>query len=144
MQGSQVVFNFEQYTVRNLNEPTLHIYILTFLHTWLLLLSQDIYTYLKRSYILYVYNYLPSLINNFKIFTSLLFFTNTTQQYLFNILILIRMRQIDQNAAENVNRILIGNKSDVDPSERVRTCTYIHKTRFINKYIQVSHEAMLR
>jgi len=28
------------------------------------------------------------------------------------------MRQIDQNAAENVNRILIGNKSDVDPSER--------------------------
>ena len=30
------------------------------------------------------------------------------------------MRQIDQNAAENVNRILIGNKSDVDPSERVR------------------------
>ena len=29
------------------------------------------------------------------------------------------MRQIDQNAAENVNRILIGNKSDVDPSERV-------------------------
>ena len=33
------------------------------------------------------------------------------------------MRQIDQNAAENVNRILIGNKADVDaenPSERVR------------------------
>lgn len=29
------------------------------------------------------------------------------------------MRQIDQNAAENVNRILIGNKSDVDASERV-------------------------
>lgn len=29
------------------------------------------------------------------------------------------MRQIDQNAAENVNRILIGNKCDVDPSERV-------------------------
>ena len=32
------------------------------------------------------------------------------------------MRQIDQNAAENVNRILIGNKADVDtenPSERV-------------------------
>lgn len=29
------------------------------------------------------------------------------------------MRQIDQNAAENVNRILIGNKSDVDPTERV-------------------------
>lgn len=29
------------------------------------------------------------------------------------------MRQIDQNAAENVNRILIGNKSDVDPGERV-------------------------
>jgi GTPase SAR1 family protein len=28
------------------------------------------------------------------------------------------MRQIDQNAAENVNRILIGNKCDVDPSER--------------------------
>jgi len=29
------------------------------------------------------------------------------------------MRQIDQNAAENVNRILIGNKADVDPTERV-------------------------
>lgn len=29
------------------------------------------------------------------------------------------MRQIDQNAAENVNRILIGNKCDVEPSERV-------------------------
>lgn len=28
------------------------------------------------------------------------------------------MRQIDQNAAENVNRVLIGNKCDVDPSER--------------------------
>mmetsp|Transcript_21497 Transcript_21497/g.31211 ORF Transcript_21497/g.31211 Transcript_21497/m.31211 type:complete len:211 (+) Transcript_21497:100-732(+) len=28
------------------------------------------------------------------------------------------MRQIEQNAAENVNRILIGNKSDVDPSDR--------------------------
>lgn len=33
------------------------------------------------------------------------------------------MRQIDQNAAENVNRVLIGNKADVDsenPSLRVR------------------------
>lgn len=29
------------------------------------------------------------------------------------------MRQIEQNAAENVNRVLIGNKCDVDPSERV-------------------------
>ena len=32
------------------------------------------------------------------------------------------MRQIDQNAAENVNRILIGNKADIDqenPGERV-------------------------
>jgi Ras-related protein Rab-8A len=29
------------------------------------------------------------------------------------------MRQIDQNAAENVNRILIGNKSDVDAADRV-------------------------
>ena len=29
------------------------------------------------------------------------------------------MRQIDQNAAENVNRVLIGNKCDVDPAERV-------------------------
>jgi len=28
------------------------------------------------------------------------------------------MRQIDQNAAENVNRILIGNKCDVDAAER--------------------------
>lgn len=32
------------------------------------------------------------------------------------------MRQIDQNAAENVNRVLVGNKCDVDPSERVRYC----------------------
>ena len=33
------------------------------------------------------------------------------------------MRQIDQNAAENVNRVLIGNKADMDsedPSQRVR------------------------
>lgn len=30
------------------------------------------------------------------------------------------MRQIDQNAAENVNRVLIGNKCDVDASDRVR------------------------
>lgn len=29
------------------------------------------------------------------------------------------MRQIDQNAAENVTRILIGNKCDVDSSDRV-------------------------
>ena len=29
------------------------------------------------------------------------------------------MRQIEQNAAENVNRVLIGNKSDIDPAERV-------------------------
>jgi small GTP-binding protein len=29
------------------------------------------------------------------------------------------MRQIEQNAAENVNRVLIGNKCDVDASERV-------------------------
>ena len=35
------------------------------------------------------------------------------------------MRQIDQNAAENVNRILIGNKSDVDASERVRQIYFI-------------------
>lgn len=34
------------------------------------------------------------------------------------------MRQIDQNAAENVNRVLIGNKADVDTenaSDRVST-----------------------
>jgi Ras-related protein Rab-8A len=30
------------------------------------------------------------------------------------------MRQIQQNAAENVNRVLLGNKCDIDPSERVR------------------------
>jgi Ras-related protein Rab-8A len=39
------------------------------------------------------------------------------------------MRQIDQNAAENVNRILIGNKADVDqenPAERVRHCCFMH------------------
>jgi Ras-related protein Rab-8A len=34
------------------------------------------------------------------------------------------MRQIDQNAAENVSRILIGNKSDVDASERVSLCLF--------------------
>lgn len=28
------------------------------------------------------------------------------------------MRQIDSNAAENVNRLLLGNKSDVDPADR--------------------------
>jgi GTPase SAR1 family protein len=35
------------------------------------------------------------------------------------------MRQIDSNASENVNRILIGNKADVD-SEKAgdRVCTY--------------------
>jgi Ras-related protein Rab-8A len=32
------------------------------------------------------------------------------------------MRQIDQNAAENVNRVLIGNKCDVDAAERVSKC----------------------
>ena len=31
------------------------------------------------------------------------------------------MRQIDQNAAENVNRILIGNKCDVSDADRVVT-----------------------
>lgn len=30
------------------------------------------------------------------------------------------MTQIKQNASSNVNKILIGNKCDVDPSERVR------------------------
>ena len=30
------------------------------------------------------------------------------------------MKQIEQNAADNVSTILIGNKCDVDPSERVR------------------------
>lgn len=30
------------------------------------------------------------------------------------------MRQIDQNAAANVNRLLIGNKCDCDPADRVR------------------------
>lgn len=30
------------------------------------------------------------------------------------------MRQIEQNATENVCRMLIGNKCDVDKSERVR------------------------
>ena len=29
------------------------------------------------------------------------------------------MRQIDQNAAENVNRVLVGNKADVTSAERV-------------------------
>mgnify|MGYP003709377803 CR=1 FL=1 len=46
------------------------------------------------------------------------------------------MRQIDQNAAENVTRILIGNKCDVDPSDRVSILTVlwspnpIHPTLF--------------
>ncbi|GMF31266.1 unnamed protein product [Phytophthora fragariaefolia] len=31
------------------------------------------------------------------------------------------MTQIRQNASSNVNKILIGNKCDVDPSERVRS-----------------------
>ena len=35
------------------------------------------------------------------------------------------MRQIEQNAAENVNRVLIGNKCDVDPSERVKILLYL-------------------
>lgn len=30
------------------------------------------------------------------------------------------MRQIDEHAAENVNRVLVGNKCDVDASQRVR------------------------
>lgn len=34
------------------------------------------------------------------------------------------MRQIDQNAAENVTRILIGNKCDVDSSDRVSSHTF--------------------
>ena len=29
------------------------------------------------------------------------------------------MKQIEQNAADNVNKILIGNKCDAEPSERV-------------------------
>ena len=44
------------------------------------------------------------------------------------------MRQIDQNAAENVNRVLIGNKADVDSenaSDRVSNsyfCSYLSFT----------------
>jgi Ras-related protein Rab-8A len=38
------------------------------------------------------------------------------------------MRQIDQNAAENVNRILIGNKCDVEGSERVSLPQLMHFT----------------
>jgi Ras-related protein Rab-8A len=41
------------------------------------------------------------------------------------------MRQIDQNAAENVNRILIGNKSDVDPAERVSPATFNHLSELL-------------
>lgn len=41
------------------------------------------------------------------------------------------MRQIDQNAAENVTRILIGNKCDVDPSERVSIYIYNKINYFI-------------
>ena len=32
------------------------------------------------------------------------------------------MKQIEQNAADNVNKILVANKCDVDPSERVCLC----------------------
>lgn len=39
------------------------------------------------------------------------------------------MRQIDQNAAENVTRILIGNKCDVDSSDRVS-----HHTTFWRRF----------
>ena len=57
------------------------------------------------------------------------------------------MKQIEQNAADNVSTILIGNKCDVDPSERVRFIimtlhpltlnTYIHHTltHYTYKYI---------
>mmetsp|Transcript_24192 Transcript_24192/g.21997 ORF Transcript_24192/g.21997 Transcript_24192/m.21997 type:complete len:213 (+) Transcript_24192:120-758(+) len=42
------------------------------------------------------------------------------------------MRQIDQNAAENVNRILIGNKSDVDAADR--KVTYEQGHALANEY----------
>ena len=45
------------------------------------------------------------------------------------------MRQIDQNAAENVNRILIGNKSDVDASERVSFPVIIQKFLKFNDFL---------
>jgi Ras-related protein Rab-8A len=38
------------------------------------------------------------------------------------------MRQIDQNAAENVNRVLIGNKADVDSENtQYRVCCCCHR-----------------
>lgn len=42
------------------------------------------------------------------------------------------MRQIDQNAAENVNRVLIGNKSDVDDTDR--KVTYNQGKQLANEY----------
>lgn len=42
------------------------------------------------------------------------------------------MRQIDQNAAENVNRLLIGNKSDVEASDR--KVTYEQGKTLANDY----------
>ncbi len=48
------------------------------------------------------------------------------------------MRQIDQNAAENVNRILIGNKSDVDAADRVSlrsvNCVLFSSKHFFRKF----------
>jgi Ras-related protein Rab-8A len=46
------------------------------------------------------------------------------------------MRQIDQNAAENVNRVLIGNKCDVDATERVSYSVYsVHFLVFLSLFL---------
>jgi Ras-related protein Rab-8A len=48
------------------------------------------------------------------------------------------MRQIQQNAAENVNRVLIGNKCDVDKSERVKL-TYNEFLMFVIRNFRKLH-----
>ena len=45
------------------------------------------------------------------------------------------MKQIEQNAADNVSTILIGNKCDVDPSERVRLIILTLNPLTLNTYI---------
>jgi Ras-related protein Rab-8A len=39
------------------------------------------------------------------------------------------MKQIEQNAADNVNKILVGNKCDVDISERVSYKIFFSHTK---------------
>lgn len=45
------------------------------------------------------------------------------------------MRQIDQNAAENVNRVLIGNKADVDSENSSHRVRYIYSQALIPRFV---------